>query len=34
MAESVPLINFLVYSFRVPLETLAPRDLADPVDLL
>lgn len=32
--EMVPLIDFAVYSFRVPLETLAPRDLVDPVDLL
>lgn len=34
MAGSVPLIDFLVYSLRVPSETLAPRDLVDPADLL
>lgn len=34
MVGRMPLIDFVVYSFRVPLEALAPRDLADPVDLL
>lgn len=34
MVGRVPPIDFVVYSFRVPLETLAPRDLAEPVDLL
>lgn len=34
MVGRVLLIDFVVYSFRVPLETLAPRDLAEPVDLL
>lgn len=34
MVSLVPLIDFVVYSFRVLLETLAPRDLVDPVDLL
>lgn len=34
MVGLVSLIDFVVYAFRVPLEILAPRDLADPVDLL
>lgn len=34
MVRMVHLIDFVLYSVRVPLETLAPRDLADPVDLL
>lgn len=34
MVSMVHLIDVVVYAFRVPLETLAPRDLVDPVDLL
>lgn len=34
MVRMVHLIDFVLYSVRAPLETLAPRDLADPVDLL
>lgn len=34
MVGLVPLIDFVVCSFRVPLETLAPRELAEPVGLL
>lgn len=34
MVRLVHLIDFVLYFVRVLLETLALRDLADPVDLL
>lgn len=34
MVGLVPLIDFVIHSFRVPLEALAPRDLVEQMDLL